>query len=447
MRHGCQVRNDRLARDILAKDDRQLPRLFAKAVAGDQFMQDNAFALLIGQFDADHCPAGNGGDAGGERRHVARNVVRQLDDAAGLNAGGRFQLVHGDDRAGADFDDLALDVEIIEHGFQQPRIAFQRDLVDRVGTRFRRRAEQIKRRQDITVAQRQSGLPTFVRLRFCRGRLVLNDRLGAPFIDQGRRARFGDVGRRGLEPRWHHIIFFIKRGGQGADGVLLFATTQEPGSLIFIQTEALCPDDDADDGEHSAEAPSKPDHPISRRCKGHQPLDKAACRHADRAAKSAGQAFKCTGVEQGQARIHQRDARQNAKRTSLPTEDRHLGPKPARVEQHERHEQANGRPHQPQQKVGGPCPRQSQQIAHWATGRCVHRRITGPVAGERQHKDQRAEGKRHSTDQRAAADCPTFDRFTPFRCPGCHAAPPLLRAHNVPVALMRQPLTRRQESR
>ena len=42
-----------------------------------------------------------------------------------------LELVHRHDRAGPDLDDLALDVEIVEHAFEQPRIALQRGLVDR----------------------------------------------------------------------------------------------------------------------------------------------------------------------------------------------------------------------------------------------------------------------------------------------------------------------------
>ena len=85
-------------------------------------------ALGVGQFDADHVAARHGGDARRDSAHRARDVVGQTDDAAGLDARRRFQLVHRDDRAGADLGDLALHAEIVEHGFQQPRILLQRFL-------------------------------------------------------------------------------------------------------------------------------------------------------------------------------------------------------------------------------------------------------------------------------------------------------------------------------
>ena len=43
----------------------------------------------------------------------------------------RLELVHGDDRARADLDDLALHREIVEHAFEQPGIALERRLVER----------------------------------------------------------------------------------------------------------------------------------------------------------------------------------------------------------------------------------------------------------------------------------------------------------------------------
>ena len=62
---------------------------------------------------------GHDGDAGGDRAHRAGDVVGEADDARGLDAGRRLELVERDDRAGADIDDLALHAEIVEHAFEQ----------------------------------------------------------------------------------------------------------------------------------------------------------------------------------------------------------------------------------------------------------------------------------------------------------------------------------------
>jgi hypothetical protein len=58
--------------------------------------------VRVRQFDADHAAARHGGHARRQRRHATRDVVGQTDHAAGLQARGGFQFVHGDDRAGAD---------------------------------------------------------------------------------------------------------------------------------------------------------------------------------------------------------------------------------------------------------------------------------------------------------------------------------------------------------
>ena len=62
----------------------------------------------------------------------AGDVVGKADHAAGLQARGGFQFVHGDDRAGADGGDLALHAVVVEHGFQHAGVFFQR-LVGQLG--------------------------------------------------------------------------------------------------------------------------------------------------------------------------------------------------------------------------------------------------------------------------------------------------------------------------
>ena len=129
MRHRGQIGHDGLARDVLAQDDRQLPLGPDEGLAGYHFLERYHLAVDVGQFDAHHGAARNRRHTGGNRAHIAGDVVGEANDTARLDAGGRFQLVHGDDRAGAHAGDLALDVEIVEHGFEQLGIAFERQLV------------------------------------------------------------------------------------------------------------------------------------------------------------------------------------------------------------------------------------------------------------------------------------------------------------------------------
>ncbi len=130
MRHGGKIGDDRFAGDILAQNDRQAALGIGKIGAGGQFLQHDHLAVGIGQFDAHHGLARNGRDARADRAHIAGDIFGQADDAAGLDAGRRFQFVHGDDRAGANGGDLALHVEIVEHGFEQAGVALQRHLVE-----------------------------------------------------------------------------------------------------------------------------------------------------------------------------------------------------------------------------------------------------------------------------------------------------------------------------
>ena len=119
MRHLGEIDDHRLAADGLAERDRQLVAGLRKVLRGQHLAQIDGLALLVGQFDADGVAALHDGDAGGDRRHRARDVVGEADDARGFDARRRLQLVERHHRAGAHVDDLALDAEIVEHAFEQ----------------------------------------------------------------------------------------------------------------------------------------------------------------------------------------------------------------------------------------------------------------------------------------------------------------------------------------
>ena len=126
MRHAGEVGDDGLAADVLAEREGQGVGAVAEALGGEDFAQEDLLAQLVRELDADDRAAGDGGDAAGERRHRAGDVVGEADDAAGLEAGGGLELVHGDDRAGADRDDLAAHAVVVEHGLEHAGVLLQR---------------------------------------------------------------------------------------------------------------------------------------------------------------------------------------------------------------------------------------------------------------------------------------------------------------------------------
>ena len=159
------------------------PAMFLPRISGSaMFWSSNAWlpissrqadrlALGVGQLDADHAAARDGRDARRQRRHVAGDVVGELDHPAGLDPARRLELVHRDHRARADLDDVAADVEILEHGFEQPRVALEPGAVDLLACLSRAaRGEQVERRQLVIVAEREA-------------------RLGAPALRARRRGR------------------------------------------------------------------------------------------------------------------------------------------------------------------------------------------------------------------------------------------------------------------
>ena len=136
MRHAGEVDDDRLAADRLAERDGEAVLRLLEILAGEQFAQIDRLAALVRQLDADRVAALHHGDAGGDGRHRAGDVVGEADHPRGLDAGRGLELVEGDDRARAHVDDLALDAEIVEDAFEQARVLLQRVLEILLNGRF-----------------------------------------------------------------------------------------------------------------------------------------------------------------------------------------------------------------------------------------------------------------------------------------------------------------------
>ena len=114
MRHAGEIGDHRLAADGLAEAERELVLRRFEVLARQELAQIDRLALEVRQLDADGVAALHHGDAGRHRAHRAGDVVGERDDARGFRARRRLELVEGDDRAGADVDDLAADAEILE---------------------------------------------------------------------------------------------------------------------------------------------------------------------------------------------------------------------------------------------------------------------------------------------------------------------------------------------
>ncbi len=114
-----------------------------------ELAQIDHLGALVRQLDADDVAPGHDGDARRNGAHRAGDVVGQADDARGLDAGRGLELVERHHRPGPHLDDLAAHAEILEHGFEQPRVLLQRFLVDRGGLGRRHLAQQIERRQQM----------------------------------------------------------------------------------------------------------------------------------------------------------------------------------------------------------------------------------------------------------------------------------------------------------
>ena len=125
MRHAGEVGEHRFAADVLAERQGQALAGFLERLGAEQLAQIHGLAPRIGQLDADGVAARHHRHAGGYRAHRAGDVVGEADDAGGLYAGRRLELVEGDDGTGMDVDDLAAHPEIVEHAFEGTGVLLQ----------------------------------------------------------------------------------------------------------------------------------------------------------------------------------------------------------------------------------------------------------------------------------------------------------------------------------
>ena len=97
----------------------------AKSGEASEFAQIDGLAARIGQLDADGVAPRHHGDAGGNRRHRARDVVGQPDHPRRFDPRRRLEFVKRHHRAGMGVEHIAAHAEILQRLFQRVGVDLQ----------------------------------------------------------------------------------------------------------------------------------------------------------------------------------------------------------------------------------------------------------------------------------------------------------------------------------
>ncbi len=420
MRHRGQIGDDRFAGDVLAQDHRQAALVVDEGGRIGQLLVTDHLAVGIGQFDADHRAARNGRNARADRAHVARDILGQADHAAGLDARRRLELVHGHHRTGADRSDLALHVEVVEHVLKQPRIAFERHLVELGRGVVGRVVEQVLTRQ-LVIGEHVALLR--------RGRLGLGGG-GRRVGDFGRAARFANrqVGVFGRVCGGGGALLFLGRQRQVEFGELRLALDE------FGQCQELRPVEREHPGDQRDAAAQR-----SQRQRQHDPagktaaeafgnrFDPEAAQLPEQTAGSCGQAAATRFEHQRQHRAEQGDCGQQHGQRSPPATGRLVlvvaldaAPQPARCDIEQWQQQDRGQTEEIERAFAGPGPAGAHPIADVGIARGSRWAGIGlGVAGQRQRQeDQQYEQQSCARHVRGAAEAAAKCR-APVWCCAC----------------------------
>ena len=147
VRQRGQVDDHRVARHVLAQEDRD-PHLLGLAVGlFDHFAEPDQLPLVVGHFDADGVLAGDRGhDAHAGHAQGDGQVVGQAGDLAQPQAGLELDFELGDHRPGLDLDHADVEAEVGERLFQDLGLAADFFLVLLEAERFAFE-QQVDRRQ------------------------------------------------------------------------------------------------------------------------------------------------------------------------------------------------------------------------------------------------------------------------------------------------------------
>ena len=190
VRHLREVRHHGHALDIGAQGKGERGVGHYEFAAGEDLLQIYHLAGSVGDLDA-HRVLARYGRNDPDRRGLERHgeIVCERHDLVDFDARCRRELVHGDDRAGFDLQDLAFNPEVLELRYDERRVCLE--LFFRDDTVFRRRiAEQGEGRALIVAHEVKCGL-----LRKLDNRLVLMPGNGdLRFLFRGRTLHAGMSG-------------------------------------------------------------------------------------------------------------------------------------------------------------------------------------------------------------------------------------------------------------
>ena len=164
-------------------------------------------------------------------------------------------------------------------------------------------------------------------------------------------------------------------------------------------------------------------------------LDQPREGQADRAAPAGRQAVDRAADQQAGGGADQGDADEGEQQRADPAAGIGAAREPQSDDEDQRQQQADRRPEQHQQEVGGPGAGRAHPVADRAGRRGVERGIARPIADQGEQGEQRAEGQSEPAEQGARALGRLAQPVPPLRQPPGHFAPslpPWLRAPNVP---------------
>ena len=192
MRHAREIDQDRRAADILAEHENERPARPVESRGFEQLAERHGLPPPVGHLDADHAAPGHDRGADRDRAHRTGDIVGEPDDAGRFRARRGFEFVERHHRARTHPGDRALDAEIVEHRFEQPRVLLQRLGIDARRARRRlRRRQQLDRRRLVGRAAVPEVEPW---LAAAPGRALGLARLAGVHGDDGRGFRLGLAG-------------------------------------------------------------------------------------------------------------------------------------------------------------------------------------------------------------------------------------------------------------
>ena len=425
VRHACQIHQNGGAADVLAERQGHLAAVAFEGIGGQQLAQPHRLPPNIGQFDTDHVPTRNHGDARRNRAHGAGNIVGEADHPGALGAGSRLKLIKRHHRAGPNLHDFATNPEIVEHRGQELGVFLERASIDGLmATRVFRRMQKIQGRKRVPIVVLEIepvlglllGPPAGFHAPLLRDDdlSVARYRVGGPGGNGITRGNLGFAWREGRIPAAGQGA--RAKGGGGAGDLVTSADADVPEGFRAAyssssdgdplgprQAEAECPGRHTDDkacgrqhrgGQNAAQARGGRGGPL----------------HQDASGASSEAGRQRPGFRRGNNRqggAQQRHGRQEGQGAE-PQPIRAPSPEKLPSPHHERRQWHHRRPPPPvEEKVGDIRSLPSENIRRRRAGRMIERRI-GRIETEKAEKQQpRAREDREARE----LGRPPFEKF------------------------------------